>query len=259
MRTIINKLLKEKLELKNWDNYIVLIANTYNAMPDYDSSVTKHWDALNKSNHTLFQRLLSKVNVIFTSNDKSKAGSIAIDGRNFKVIHMNQGDEYQTQSEMKQSFEKTGKLFISMDHSEHPIFSVEDNIVFRTVHDYMAHILGNHDFGAKGEIASYNRHVKMAPKEAIPALFSEVVGQAATTIVTNSFPKQKIGVMEGFDYINLGLVDDDSYEIIDKVLVKKGSEVKPVIKTKRDEPTAIFQKDDNQEAKNTIKEPEDEL
>ena len=144
---------------------------------------------------------------------------------------------------MKQSFESTGKLFISIDHSEHPIFSMKDNIVFRTVHDYMAHILGDHDFGAKGEIASYNRHVKMAPKAAIPALFTEVVGQAATTIVTNSFPKQKIGIMEGFDYINLGVVDDDNYEIIDKMLVKKGEELGDMVKPERNEPTAIFQKD----------------
>jgi len=248
MRAIIEQLLKEKLELKNWDNYIVLIANTYQAMDDYDSSVIKHWNALNTSNHTLFKRLLSKVNVIFTSNDKSNVGNIVIDGREFSVVHMEQGDEYQTQSEMKTSFEKTGKLFISMDHSAHPVFSVEDNIVFRTVHDYMAHILGDHDFGAKGEIASYNRHAKMAPKDAIPALFTEVVGQAGTTIITNSFPKQKIGVMEGFDFYNLGRVDDDNYEIVNKVLVKKGEDDNgtedKIDNNDRSEPTAIFQSED---------------
>jgi len=244
MRNLVSKLLREKLELKNWGTYIEVVSNAYLNMPDFDNSVVKHWDALNKSNHTLFKRLLSKVNVIFTTNNTSNVGEINIDGRKFKVVHMNQEDEYQTQSQMKQSFESTGKLYISMDNSGHPIFSVEDNIVFRTVHDYMAHILGNHDFGAKGEIASYNRHAKMAPPEAIPALFTEVVGQASATIVTNSFPKQKIGIMEGFDYYNLGIVDDNNYEIKGKVLVKKGEELPDNDSTERDEPTAIFQPED---------------
>tara|TARA_R110002094_G_C4811267_1_gene203837 strand:- start:34 stop:459 length:426 start_codon:yes stop_codon:yes gene_type:complete len=114
----------EKLELKNWAGYAELIANNYEKLPDMDSSVRGHWESLNASNHKLFQRLLSKVNVIFTTNDKSKIGSINIDGRNFKIEFINQGDEYQTASEMKTSFNNTGILRISIDHSEHPIFTI---------------------------------------------------------------------------------------------------------------------------------------
>ena len=232
----------EKLELKNWAGYAELIANNYEKLPDMDSSVRGHWESLNASNHKLFQRLLSKVNVNFTTNDKSKIGSINIDGRNFKIEFINQGDEYQTASEMKTSFNNTGILRISIDHSEHPIFTITDNIVFRTVHDYMAHILGGHDFGAKGEIASYNRHVKMAPKDAIPALFTEVVGQACYTISKGNFPKQKIAIMHGFDFINLGKVDYEDYEIVDKTLVKKG--VTPKDDSSDGEAKAIFQPED---------------
>ena len=154
-----------------------------------------------------------------------------------------EGDEYNTQSEMKASFEKTGVLKISMDYSEHPILSVKDNIVFRSVHDYIAHILGNHDFGAKGEIACYNLHAKMAPSAAIPALFTEIVGQASTTIVTGSYPKQKIVLLKGFDYHQVGLVDDENYTIVDKVLVPKSEIDKPLpIKPKpRREPTVVQQ------------------
>ena len=129
LKVIENYLIDEKLELKNWDNYVELVANTYEDLKDFDSSVTKHWDALNTSNHTLFKRLLSKVNVIFTTNDKSKVGSVNIDGREFKVEHINQEDEYQTASEMRNSFKETGVLKISIDYSEHPLFSVIDNIV----------------------------------------------------------------------------------------------------------------------------------
>jgi hypothetical protein len=244
MKDLIKKLLREnllseKMVLKNYDTYVKLVSEAYLKADDYDSSVVSHWQSLNQSNHQLFKRLLSKINLIFTTNDENRVGSVEIDGKQFKIEFIRPEDEYQTQSQMKSSFEKTGILKISIDYSEHPYFSVTDNIVFRTVHDYIAHILGNHDFGAKGELACYNLHAKMAPKNAIPALFTEVVGQASTTIVTGKFPKQKIVVLKGFDFINIGMVDDDNYEIKDKTLVKKGeTPVQPNANTKV-EPKAI--------------------
>ena len=238
-------LLREKLMLKDWGEYLNLVSNAYLKAPAYDPSVVSHWTALNKSNYVLFKRLLSKVNVVFTTNDKSKVGSINIIGRNFKIEYIEPSDEYQTQSEMKNSFQNTGILKISIDYSDQPIFSVADNIVFRTVHDYIVHILGNHDFGAKGEIASYNEHAKLAPNEAIPAIFTEVVGQAGVTLTTGRFPEQKIAILHGFDYINVGAVDDVNYEIVDKVLVKKSEinkqELPKKTKEPRQEPVAIRQ------------------
>jgi len=237
-------IINEKLVLKSWEEYAVLVANAYENAKDFDSTVVGQWASLNKSNYTLFKRLLSKVNVVFTTNNQSDVGTTNILGRDFKIEYINPDDEYKTQSEMKSSFESTGILKISIDHSSHPIFSVKDNIVFRTVHDYIVHILGNHDFGAKGEIASYNRHAKLAPKDAIPALFIEVVGQACSTIVNGGFPKQKIANLKGFDYYNVGQIDDENYIIVDKTLVDKRDADRFIDKPKepkapRVEPTAI--------------------
>lgn len=245
-------LLREKMLLKDYSEYIKLVTEAYQKAPDYDASVLKHWVALNQSNHSLFKRLLSKVNVIFTTNDKSKVGEIDINGRNFKIEFILPQDEYQTQSQMKQSFNETGVLKISIDYSDHPYFSVVDNIVFRTVHDYIAHILGDYDFGAKGEIACYNLHAKMATKEAVPALFTEVVGQASVTVVTGSFPIQKIALLDGFDYYNLGKVDDERYEIKNKMLVKKGEEAQS-FKRQDKEPTAIHTNINKDENKNVMR------
>ena len=246
MKTEIKRLLREgligeKMMLKDYTLYTELVANAYLNAKDYDSSVVKYWNSLNQSNHSLFKRLLSKVNVVFTTNNVAPKNGIVIDGRTFKVITIKPEDEYQTQSEMKNSFNDTGILKISIDHSSHPVFSVIDNIVFRTVHDYIAHILGNHDFGAKGELACYNLHAKMAPNDAIPALFTEVVGQASTTLVTGDFPKQKIVVLDGFDFINVGVVDDKNYDIVNKLLVKKGEVDNSNLnnRTNRTEPKAI--------------------
>jgi hypothetical protein len=218
------KEITEKLILKNWDKYVELVSQAYLDAPDFEPDVTSHWEILKESNYKLFKRLLSKVDVIFTSENKSEVGSVNILGRKFPIIYLPSSEQYKTQQEMKSDYENTGKLKISIDYSDHPIFSVKDNIVFRTVHDFIVHILGNHGFGAKGEIASYNRHAKLAPPDALPALFTEVVGQACVTIATNSFPKQKITVLKGFDYTQVGKVDD--YDVEDKTLTKDGVKFK---------------------------------
>lgn len=216
----VRKEVTEKLILKNWDKYVELVSQAYLDAPNFEPDVAHHWEVLRESNYKLFKRLLSKVDVIFTSENKSEVGSINILGRKFSIIYLPSSEQYQTQQEMKSDYENTGKLKISIDYSDHPIFSVKDNIVFRTVHDFIVHILGNHGFGAKGEIASYNRHAKLAPPDALPALFTEVVGQACVAVATNSFPKQKITVLKGFDYAQLGKVED--YDIEDKTLTKDG-------------------------------------
>ncbi|NIQ14559.1 MAG: hypothetical protein GTO02_09205, partial [Candidatus Dadabacteria bacterium] len=137
------------------------------------------------------------------------------------------GEPYGSQPEMKSDFQNTGSLKISIDYSDHPVFNVKDNIVFRTVHDYIVHILGNHDFSGKGEIASYNLHVKLAPNDVAPAIFTEVVGQAGYFLNKGSFPKQKIAVLNGFDFQNVGVIDDENYEIVNKELVKKSEVGEP--------------------------------
>jgi hypothetical protein len=207
----------EALKLKSWGEYVKLVSKAYQEAPEFDANVVKHWNALNESNHKLFKRLISKVDVIFVTNDKSMVGSINISGKEYPIEYVS-GDPYPNQSEMKADVEKNGVLKISIDYSDHPIFSLEDNVVFRTVHDYIVHILGNTQFGAKGEIASYNLHAKLVPREAVPAIFTEVVGQACVAVDTGSFPVQKIALLKGFDYYDVGKVE--GYDVEDKELVK---------------------------------------
>jgi len=220
-------LLGEKMMLSDYSQYLELIAKAYEEAPELEPGAKKHWDSLKNSNYTLFKRLLSKVNVLFVSEHKSYEGkTFNILGRKFDVKYIKGGQPYQTQPEMKSEVQKTGILKINIDYSEHPIFSVEDNIVMRTIHDYLTHIQANVGFGGKGEIAAFNVHAKLAPNLAIPALFTEVVGQAAYATVYGKFPVQKIAILHGFDYTNLGEIDDDNYHIVNKKLVPKTGEDK---------------------------------
>jgi hypothetical protein len=146
---------------------------------------------------------------------KYKVSKINIKGNDYEMMYIPK-QPYDSMSQMKEDVTKNGILKTSIDYSDHPVFSLEDNIVFRTVHDYIVHILGKKEFGRKGEIQSYNLHTKLVPREAVPALFTEVVGQASVAVVTGDFPVQKIAVLKGFDYYNIGYVE--GYKVKDKEL-----------------------------------------
>lgn len=212
-------LLTEKMALVDYSDYVRMVAEAYKELPVFDESVVYRWQILNESNYKLFRRLLSRTEIIFVSEDKKNEGMVLnIDGRTFTVEHMS-GDPYPSQEEMKRDWEETGKIYISIDYSDHPVFSLVDNIVFRSVHDFIVHIEANHPFGGKGEIASYNTHSKLVPKDALPALFTEVVAQACYAVTFGNFPVQKIAVLKGFDFYNLGKIE--GYDIERKRLVKK--------------------------------------
>jgi hypothetical protein len=224
------KELQEKLLLKNWRVYLELVSKAYLDAPVKDEKVVPHWEALNKSNYTWFKRLLSRVDLsfytIFEQDYNSRKGKIFINDKEYKLELITPEEEYPSATVMRNSFRETNKLRISIDYSSHPYFAPEgkditDNLVFRTVHDFIVHIQGDHEFGDRGEMASYNLHAKLCPPMARPALFTEIVGQVGCAVITGDFPEQKVAVLEGFDYLELGKIDDENYEIVNKELVKK--------------------------------------
>lgn len=188
--------LKESLLLKDFQQYSKLVAESYEKAPSYDASKIQHWEALNQSNQKWYKILSREVEIKFVP-----------------------GEPYETQEEMKNKVQESGILLISSDHNEHPYFSKRDNLIFRAVHDYLIHIKNNTPFGQKGEIRSYNFHARVAPKQALPALFTEVVGQACYAVVNGNFPEQKIATLDEFDFEKIGYVK--GYKIVNKELVKE--------------------------------------
>lgn len=177
----------EKLAQRvDWDAYARKVADAYEAAPLFDKSVTKHWDALSQSNHTLYKRMLSKIKIENVTDDP-----------------------YPDQATMKKDVEKTGILKVYTGDSEHPYWSVEDNLVFRAVHDYITHILTDTPFGLHGELRAVNTHMKMSTPEAWPALFTETAAQTCVCIVTGKFPVQKVAVIDGFSYKEIGKTKEE--------------------------------------------------
>jgi hypothetical protein len=143
------------------------------------------------------------------------------------------------------------RLRIFSGHADHPSFTPKENVIFRTVHDFYTHAKllkpfkeglevlmrehkgkitpedlktllprinlskeGNigHSFTMRGEFNAYSTHSKIAPPEAKPALFTEIVGQVCYYNVVGSFPTQKASIMTGFDFDNVGKFTDKSHE-----------------------------------------------
>lgn len=119
----------------------------------------------------------------------------------------------------------------------HPVFTNDQNVVLRGVHDAIAHLYGNHPFSARGEYSAYLHHLKTLcnPEQAkaggcgaAHVLFTEIVGQTSYYYVYGTFPEQKAVILKHFDHYNVGRLDPTSplnrfFEVKDKQLVPKGS------------------------------------
>lgn len=144
------------------------IAQAYLDAPIFDKSVAHHWHVLRKDTLKLFRMIQSKLDVSFVA-----------------------GQPYATAKEMARKTTETGSLLISTDFARHPIFDIETNCQFRTVHDY-CHIMARFNFGLIGEIKTFHAQALLVSREALPALFTEIVGQTCVHHVSHAFPVQKI-------------------------------------------------------------------
>ena len=197
--------LNEKLMLKpgpnGWDLYSKLVAEAYLAAPSFEARAVPHFEAMIPFVNKMFKRIESKINVHFVEEHP-----------------------YANVKELRDDVFNNQTMKVSTLDAEHDIFDPKTNAKFRAVHDFMSHIqaIGSRgtDFSLKGEIQSYNTHLKTMPPASWPALFTEIIGQASTFFYQGGeFGEQKIALLDGFDYENIGVVD--GYEIVDKELVKK--------------------------------------
>jgi hypothetical protein len=101
----------------------------------------------------------------------------------------------------------------------HPVYTNDQNVMIRGVHDAIAHLGGNHPFSARGEYGAYNRHLKTLCNVqdaragrclASSALFTEIVGQTSYYYVYGQFAPQKAVILREFDHYNIGLLSPTS-------------------------------------------------
>lgn len=171
--------------------FVPLVAEAYAARPEFEPGVVNSWKVLERHTNLMYGQLLSQVKVIPTADDP-----------------------YPGYEEMMHDIRVNRRMKVYTGSSEHPVWTPEQNVRFRAVHDYIVHRAGEHPFTLRGELGAYNRHVKIAPPEARVALFTEIVGQTCSYWHNNeqfNFP-QKVAKLYGFDYERVGDVDMNEYQ-----------------------------------------------
>ena len=201
-------------KLQGWDEYGRLVYEAYRAAPNENPAGLKSFNALIPHIDNNFKRIIGR--------------DVAVE-----FVGVN---PYASAEEMLADARKTGVLKISTEFNQESFYGPERNLKFRTVHDYYAHLSGGKKgdfkppgFTWEGELRAYNKHLNFVGKQGkmVPALFTEIIGQAATYFYTGGFPDQKVIALSGFDYSRLGSVQ--GYDIVDGDLIKSGEREEPPI------------------------------
>ena len=182
--------LEEKLSLKKgkrgWWKYSELVAEAYRTAPDYDSAVEPLYEKLGKWLEGMFGRMSSKIDIKFVPEHP-----------------------YTSAIQMRQRVRDEGVMYVSTSDVDHPVWKGEQgliwNTMFRAWHDWEGHIAKEKGFRLQGEIAAYNAHTRTIPRDCLPILFTEVVGQRCCFYQSGKKNcRQKAMIMPEFDYINVG-------------------------------------------------------
>ena len=219
--------LNERLALKGdykGTIYQRLVSAVYQTMPLYTKTHRFAWEDLIGKFKRQKEFLSGEFELVPTQEDpypSSKAMS-----KNFKKQKEAGAERIKVRTYAE---EPSGAEDDDSAHQGHPVFSNEENIDVRFVHDIIAHYYGGHPFSARGEYGAYNRHTKTlgANTPASEALFTEVVAQTSCFYVYGDFVEQKVTLMtDYFDHINVGAFSKGSpfnkyFEIKDKLLVKR--------------------------------------
>jgi hypothetical protein len=106
-------------------------------------------------------------------------------------------DPYSTYENMLSEFQRTNTLKVLRTSATggHPYWENATNDKFRAVHDAFGHLGTGRGFDRHGEEAAFQAHRSMFPKEAWPALATELRGQNQYLLHTGDFGEQKIAFL----------------------------------------------------------------
>jgi hypothetical protein len=122
----------------------------------------------------------------------------AILGSQLKVEVVDDPEPYKSAKEMCQDVHQNKHFYVSRANCVHPVWSVEQNIAFRVVHDVMGHCVSGGDFGWQGENLACRAHFPLLSVNAQKALFTECIAQTAYSAFYRSFGPQKVCLLPEF-------------------------------------------------------------
>lgn len=160
-------------KLAQYQNQLAQIAQAYNMAPMYDPNAHAAWDEL--------------------AADSAQRAAQIRQQYNYSVT-----DDPEPYPDAQAMFDDMGRgnFVVSRAHSEHPIWTPEQNVDFRTVHDVLGHGQSGADFSWEGENKACGAHSPLLSPAAQRALFTECIAQTAYANHYGGFGPQKTAFLD---------------------------------------------------------------
>lgn len=174
------------------------IGQAYMAMPQHDPAAVPAYRQMAEETKRQFDFMTSPRNRggmglnVTVSKDDPYGG--ALPGGDYS-----QWDALKVIPEMRHDVVNNGHLGVLSTGTTggHPVFSNDENDMFRAVHDVFGHLGSGRGVDMHGEDAAYQKHGAMFSPEARQALATETRGQNSALHLTGDFQDQKIGFLPG--------------------------------------------------------------
>ena len=166
-----------KPRVTKYRDQIETIADAYDNMPEYDEQAAQAWKAL--------------------AADSAQRANAFREAYNVGIT-----DDPEPYDNAEQMFEDIGQgnFVVSRANSDHPIWTPDENVDFRIVHDILGHYPTGGDFSWHGENDACNAHaMKLADPEAKKALMTECLGQTGSAIRNKGFGDPRVGFLDGYE------------------------------------------------------------
>lgn len=151
------------------------VAAGYEALPTYDPKAEHAWQQLADESKKHADYIRQHLNVTETDNP----------------------EPYDNSEDMIRDIRNNRNFVVSTANSEHPIWTPEQNVNFRIVHDVFGHAATEGDFGWHGENDACSTHFALSSPHAQKALATECLGQTGYAIHRGGFTDQKVGFIPG--------------------------------------------------------------
>jgi len=174
-------LINERVMVSDFDDYIRVVANAFDAAPRIMPEAKPYYDALYHESQNWMVRIASHLNM------------------DIKNV-----EQYNSFDDMVHDVKNNHHLSVSAEYRNHPYWTDYEYRTVRITHDYLAHSIVGNPFGPKGEVYAYNTHCKLFSPKARPALFTEIVGTNCWYGCYGHVPEEKCAILPGFDYNNIG-------------------------------------------------------
>lgn len=159
-----------------WEQERPEIAEAYADAPTYDPKAAGAWKELGEDSMKRAEAIANQIKVDFTHDPYP----------------------YKNVNEMQDDIRNKQHVTVSKANLAHPLWSSDQALAYRLVHDVLGHAAVGGDWGWHGENGATSAHMPLLTPNAQKALFTEAIGQAAHNGYYQTIAPQKIVFLDDY-------------------------------------------------------------